>query len=306
MTRRGVSLIEILIVVAILGLLIGLILGAIQKVRAAALLTESSNNLRQIILGVHQLADQDQGRIKGLTQAEPPRKPLYTDESMQSIFRAILPWTCPNRPTSWRPDMTSEELTQWGKPIVKTYRSPADPSYVPVPWYTELGDLSLFTDKCSYVANILAFDRVHNFPVSVPDGTSSTIAFAEHYYMSGGNWNSGGNPGWAAMNYDAVLPPIGSSVGGLRRATFADKVWLDVMPVTDPATKRTTASIPGMTFQYRPRFESADYRLPQTPHPGGLPIALFDGSVRTLSPGINESVFWSLVTPNGGEVVGDF
>ena len=47
-------------------------------------------------------------------------------------------------------------------------------------------------------------------------------------------------------------------------------------------------------------------RIPQTPFSGGLPVALFDGSVRTLSPGIAPEVVWALVTPAGNEVVGDF
>jgi hypothetical protein len=34
-------------------------------------------------------------------------------------------------------------------------------------------------------------------------------------------------------------------------------------------------------------------------------VGLGDGSVRTVSPGIAPHVFWSLVTPAGGEVVGD-
>ena len=46
--------------------------------------------------------------------------------------------------------------------------------------------------------------------------------------------------------------------------------------------------------------------MAQTPHSGGLPVAMFDGSVRTLSPGITESVYWGLFTPDGGEVPGDF
>jgi hypothetical protein len=33
---------------------------------------------------------------------------------------------------------------------------------------------------------------------------------------------------------------------------------------------------------------------------------LFDGSVRTVRPGIDPAVFWSAVTRDGGEVAGDF
>jgi prepilin-type processing-associated H-X9-DG protein len=44
-------------------------------------------------------------------------------------------------------------------------------------------------------------------------------------------------------------------------------------------------------------------RIPQTPFSGGLPVAMFDGSVKTLRPGIAPGVFWALVTPAAGEVV---
>ena len=79
-----------------------------------------------------------------------------------------------------------------------------------------------------------------------------------------------------------------------------------MLPVRDPATGKTVPSVPGLTFQVRPTPREADGYTPQTPFAAGLPILLFDGSVRTVSPGIDPSVFWSLVTPAGGEVVGDY
>jgi hypothetical protein len=33
-----------------------------------------------------------------------------------------------------------------------------------------------------------------------------------------------------------------------------------------------------------------------------LPVALFDGSVRTMRPGVSPELFWATVTPAGGEV----
>ena len=77
------------------------------------------------------------------------------------------------------------------------------------------------------------------------------------------------------------------------------------MPVMNPG-QPTTPSQPGKTFQVSPRVEDANSRVPQSPFPSGLPVALFDGSVRTLSPSIHESIFWGLVTPSGGEVLGDY
>jgi hypothetical protein len=39
----------------------------------------------------------------------------------------------------------------------------------------------------------------------------------------------------------------------------------------------------------------------QAAQPAGLLAAMFDGSVRTIRPGVSEETFWAAVTPAGGE-----
>src|SRR4051794_16838383 len=81
--RRGFSLIELLVVISIIGVLIALLLPAVQAAREAARRTQCTNNLEQIALGLLNYADVKGGFPVGSMSAQ--------GWSTGSFFLQILP-----------------------------------------------------------------------------------------------------------------------------------------------------------------------------------------------------------------------
>ncbi len=292
--RPAASLIELLVVIGILAVMIALLLPAVSNVRETARVMTTTNHERQIILGVHQLSAAQDDRIRNLPKNSPLPKPVYYEES---IFRLIVPYVYMEL-TLPPPGSSRAEILHYYSPQVKVFTDPMDPS---------LTDEFVMSNKslsagehrmASYAANIMVFDGFMSMTGSVPDGTSSTLAFTTHYFHCGGTRI---NEKWGMVDWGSVSPVPKATVEN-RRATFADAGCRDVVPVRDPATGRTVASRRGATFEIRPPVIDADCRLPHALYSRGIQVALFDGSVRTIRPGIDESVFWSLVTPNWGEI----
>jgi prepilin-type N-terminal cleavage/methylation domain-containing protein len=270
--RQALSLIELLVVIVIVSVLLGLLLSAVQKSRELALRTQSQNKLRQIGLGLHNFAA-TRGHLPGFVH------PTQPDSNDDPPLYAILPY------------LEAQPSNQ-----IQLYIDPSDPTsflqFGPPVQHKPVGN-------SGYAINKLAFDGLPDFVSGFPDGTSNTIAAAEHYARCGplGRFNF-----IYSLHYSLARSSDTQTLNELRRATFADVYYGDVVPVPD-GLGSAQPSREGATFQLRPTPDQCDPSIPQSGFSSGMPVLLFDCSVRMIPSEIAPSVFWAAVTRDGGEVI---
>jgi hypothetical protein len=295
--------------------------------------SQSTNNLKQIALGFHNYADSHDGGFPYMVDFGPGSP---TGAMVQSIFFQVLPYVEQgNLYQSVPQPNTQAELYAAAKTTVKVFVSPADGSnpsgrnpqnpgvvitagaaFVPPGYPTMYSSTDWAT--MSYAANGLLWQNsLRTSLTQFSDGMSNTILLAERAQSCGGVGNL-----WAMSDLPPEHPTFattwqGAAIGNkispalpLQTAS-GDTIAFTAQPIlvlngsTPGAPPAGANGRPIVPFQTAPRASECDPRVPQTPHTGGMLIALCDGSVRVAAPQMSQFTFWAACTPAGGEVLGD-
>jgi prepilin-type N-terminal cleavage/methylation domain-containing protein len=311
--RRGFTLIELVVVMAIIAVLISLLLPAVQNVREAARRIDCSNNLKQLGLAAQNFHDVHGHFPPGIGYYPPARGafgtyffhllPYVEQDDLYCSALGSLPFPPPDGPTTVYYPGNNNVYSQ----PVKVFLCPSDPSVGP--------DGGVMINGVSFGASCYAVNAMVSAQKNPPspqgririaditDGTSNTILHAEKY---------------ARCSTTALPPALGDGGTAWAYCTASLFPWLPP-PMALPGKAFQTgfcipalaargapdAIGPGSKFQVQPTpfLGNCDPTRASTPHAGIL-VGLADGSIRTLNPSMSGTTWWAAVTPSGRELQG--
>lgn len=304
MKRKGFTLIELLVVVAIVGVLVGLLLPAVQMARAASRRTACMNNLYQMGRAAH-VHEMNKGSLPGWNNS-------ITQDSGTTLR---VNWVVKMLPEMERRDVYDYIKAQPttsvpNAPFIDIMKCPSSP---PLEIATQVDyaingastEFMLNSGGSQNAGDAVAFDAIGNSNVrphrcsldfvSSGDGTSNTLLFSEQSaqpvrrrYVDDPNSLSiipthGQAGNWSSMN--ALYPLI----------------------FTGPANVQGQGVTIAQTFVLGNEIatESPFYRFPNSLHGDNkVVVCMADGSTRTLSMEIHENLYTQLLTSHSRFVNG--
>ncbi len=318
--RLGVTMIEVIIVIAIIGLLASLILPAVQSVRATARQLQCQNNLKQIALALHNYHEQ--------LSVLPPWGGFDGACGPEGAFTLLFPFL--DKPRFC-------DTMSAGVKRIPLFECPAD------------GDLSSFESPLSYRLNhgpgrnagsaakgpFSTYDEVYRLS-NVTDGTSQTAALSEKVsYRTFSNesmaerhrirswWNVSYTPVSVATLFDPLTPSALAERSAQTELSISNcengpRTWAGsgagCLSWQQPNTHSTTYSHwlnPNRrNCSVGPLITTAfpmdspflrENRGVSSEHFGGVNVAYLDGHIRFINESIDKNVWRAIGTMNGGE-----
>jgi prepilin-type N-terminal cleavage/methylation domain-containing protein/prepilin-type processing-associated H-X9-DG protein len=301
--KRAFTLVELLVVIAIIGILVALLLPAVQAVREAARRMQCANNLSQIIIATHNYEMAHGVYPPGTIEKKGPIANLPRGYHHGWAIR-ILPYI-EQKNTYANIDFKLGVYHPKNVPVrmnpIRVFHCPSDPSMGPVSNYAGVhhdveAPIDVTNNGVFFLNSRITYE-------DISDGSSNTIFFGEKLIDANDlGWMSGTS---ATLRNAGLGIGAGRPAGG-RRSTFLEMPGLpegaDVQAYGADGIPGAS-SIPGPSGPKpaAPKDETKEEPPekegpPPTPadlvvggfdswHPGGANFAFGDGSVRFISGG---------------------
>ena len=323
-TKKGFTLVELLVVIAIIGILIGMLLPAVQMVREAARRTTCANNMRQMGLAIHNYESAHMkfpsaGQAKrGGSGPNAGQNVFFTEqrriESLGDASHSVQSWVLPfmeanniydlyNIRYRYDYDPTLPEAPtnqQASKQAVSTFICPSTgrEDLVDAEGYgytdysapvTVRPELSGISGQPRYKC-ALNGDSTRTI-ASITDGTSNTVAMAE----------DAGRVDVPHGGFMVIKTEVMDDGTPVDRRSWAwadpDNAFNVDMLVNNNAYPRGgPADCPWSVVNCGPNEETFGF------HPGGANVNYCDGSVHFLAQNVDAVTFAAIMSKDGGEV----
>lgn len=305
--RPAFTLIELLVVIAIIGVLVGLLLPAVQQAREAARRTACSNNMKQLGLALHNYAHNHRERLPTGWVGELENGEIHGDEGPGWGWGSqILPFLEENAVydgINFGQAVGHADNATARVAVISTFLCPSD---------------AFGTDKLFFPGDDGAGS---NDDEEAPDATPGSVQYARSNYpgMFGAEHmahdHGGGGDGVEPSEGDGTfLANTGLDKGvyfrhftdglsktiavGERDSRMGGSLWIGMAEGKSAAMSRVVGVGEHMFNDDDPHFE--DF---YSQHPSGMNVVFADGHVAFLSDSIGETAFQALATRSGGEPV---